>query len=164
MESRLRIKIGPMEIEYEGPTDFLKSDLLNMARELIPMCETAQNVWIDDAEDEVAQPDPMPSEISPTLNYSVNTIAGKLNAQSGRDLALAAAAFLTFVNGKESFTRQELLKSMQQATAYYKQTMGSNLSKTITRMIKGDDLLESAKGMYSLAALRKGQLNHELGI
>lgn len=167
MDGRIRIKLGKMEIEYEGPADFLKNDLVALIKDLGSVSEEIQrqdncpdgDVSVGEAfEGSGSQDDPAP------LDYSINTVASKLGVQSGRDMVLASAAYLSFVENRESFTRQDLLRTMQRATSYYKQTMGSNLSKTISRMIKGDDLLEGSKGTYSIAALRKGQLRHELGL
>lgn len=166
MDSKITVKLGSLCVEYEGPTDYLKNDLLALIERLQ---ELSANLPSASAPELISGISQATSPASPTdkckaLNYSVNTIAAKLGGKNGREIALAAAAHLTFVEQKGNFSRQELLKAMHQANSYYKQTMGSNLSKTLARMVKDNDLLENAKGSYSLSADCRKRIENVLGI
>jgi hypothetical protein len=65
-------------------------------------------------------------------SLTTGTIAAKLKARSGSTLLMAAAAHLTFVADKSTFSRQDLLSEMQSATSYYetKNELESQLADT----------------------------------
>lgn len=164
MESRITVKLGNLSVEYEGPTEYLRNDLLGLIEQLQGLSARIPNLPELDHGTSCSATPISPSTETVKLNYSVNTVAAKLGGKNGREIALAAAAYLVLVEQRDSFSRQDLLKAMQQANSYYKQTMGSNLSKTLTRMVKDDELLEGAKGTYSLSADCKKRLENALGI
>jgi hypothetical protein len=91
----------------------------------------------------------------------VNSIATKINAKSGSDVAIAAAAFLQLVEGKESFSRQELLTSMKAATKFYKTGMSSNLSGYLNSLV-GGKLNQIGTGKYCLASAEHARLETAL--
>lgn len=86
-------------------------------------------------------------------------VASKLNCKSGQDLTTAAAAFLTFVMGKGTFTRDDILQTMKGATGYYKTSYSNNLSKTLLAMVKNDTLTQSSTSEYSLHINKAKELN-----
>src|SRR5690349_3289925 len=98
--AKIRIKIGEIEIEYEGHASFLQDELLNLVQNLVGFY----------AEHKAAIPIDAPSDnlqvgssvgVSPPLDHSTNTIAAHLGASSGPELAIAAAAHLTFVKRQD---------------------------------------------------------------
>lgn len=149
MTSKLRIKIGEVEIEYEGSEDFLKQELpqlLKTAMDLHKASGASAN------------------KTSPASNNAGNgaggdipaltttSIAAKIGAKYGSDLLLAAAANFALVKKKEPFTRQELLKEMQSATAYYKKNYSANLSRYIKTALSDEVLSETATNSFALGA------------
>jgi len=161
MTSKLRIKIGEVEIDYEGTEEFLKQELpllLKTAMELYKAAGTAAN-------------GPSGSKVASSRTnkgggafppLSTASIAAKLGVGSGPDLILAAAAQLTFVAKKETFSRQELLKEMQNASGYYKKTYSNNLTKYLNGTISDQKITETAKNVYALSAKTKVELEAKL--
>jgi hypothetical protein len=158
MTSKIRIKLGPIEVEYEGTESFLKE-------ELPQLLEAVANLYKQSGIPEIKQ-DGSGSSGTGTgtalLQSTTGAIAAKLGCKTGPGLALAAAARLTFATGKEKFSRKELLSEMQTASAYYKSSHGSNLSTTLTALIKDGVFLEPAKDTYSLSATKKTELGKQL--
>ena len=155
--AKIRIKIGVIEIEYEGKASFLQDELLSLVQNLVSFY----------AEHKAAIPLDAPSDgakggSSAPLDHSTNTIAGHLGASSGPDLAIAAAAHLTLVKKQDKFTRREIDTEMKSATTYYKQNMSSNLSAALTTLLKGKRLNQIQKDVYALSASEKSALEAKL--
>jgi hypothetical protein len=85
-----------------------------------------------------------------------------LGATSGPELAIAAAARLTFVKKQDKFTRREIDTEMKSATTYYSKNMSSNLSSSLTTLVKGKRLNQIEKDVYALSANEKATLEVKL--
>jgi hypothetical protein len=98
------------------------------------------------------------------LTGTTGTIAAKLGCKVGvgKDVITAAAARMTFVESKESFTRPELLNEAKSANAYYKKTIANNLSNTLEGLVKSGDFTEITTGTYSLSATKREDLEKRL--
>lgn len=158
MSSKLRIRIGEVEIDYEGTEDFLKQELpalLKTAMELHKAAGSASGGkggnGTDGGKGKVTVP-----------TLTTGTIAARLEAKSGPTLLMAAAAHLTLVARKATFSRQELLTEMQSATSYYKKSYSNNLSKYLRGAVTEGKLQESAKNAYALSADTKNELESQL--
>ena len=130
MSSKLRIRIGEVEIDYEGTEEFLKQELpqlLKTAMELHKAAGTATKTG-----GAGSSGGGKGGSIFPPLTTA--SIAAKTNATSGPDLMLAAAAHLTLVAKKDTFSRQELLNEMQNASGYYKKSYSNNLTKYLGKV------------------------------
>ena len=96
--SKIRIKVGQIEIDYDGDHDFLKADLLSLLKEAValagstPIASAAQS-----------PPTTPPSKLNVG---TVNAISAKLAVSSGNEMMTAAAAKIHFVDNKETFSRQ----------------------------------------------------------
>lgn len=158
MTSKLRIRIGEVEVEYEGSEEFLKRDLPQLLRTAIELHGA------DDGS--TAETKPKKKSVPhggavPTL--TTGSIASKLDAKAGSDLLKAAAAHLTFVAKQETFSRQELLKEMQKAKSYYKTSYSANLSKYFkTALAKDGFLTESSSNAFALKAAARKDLEKTL--
>lgn len=146
VESKIRIKMGPIEIEFEGSEDFLKSELPTLIANVSALYQSA-----DIPEDDATSGTAPPSSQGSDLQLSTNSIAAKLHCKSGPELAVAAAAHLTLVAGKQVFTRKELLDEMKTASGYYKSSYMSNLTKTLNQLVKSK-FNEPSNGKYALTA------------
>jgi hypothetical protein len=156
MTSKIRIKFGAVEIEYEGPEDFLKSELPELLSAVSELHRNIGDNSVDTAIPSSAQP--VSSKDGVRLQGTTNTIAAKLKCASGPELLIAALAKLIFVDEQESATYQEILEEMKSAKNYYKQAMASNYSKMFGPLIKGNKINETAKEQYTLAAKEKDRL------
>jgi len=163
-ETKIQIKVGIVEFSGEGNQDWLATHLdkiLEKIPELLKIEMTNpqaiagrfatnnQNIGANGSNQ---------SQTGSSLQLSVASIATKLNAKSGQDVALAAAACLNMVKGKKSFTRSEILETMKDATGYYKNTYNKNLTNILGGMLKST-LTESSKGTYSLQAEKEKELH-----
>jgi len=87
-EATIRIKLGQIEIDYQGDASFLKRDLLDTVKELLelqkqhPAASASSKAKDDGGADigEIAQ-----------FDHSTDTIANILGAKRGPDLVMAAA-------------------------------------------------------------------------
>ncbi|GAB4512731.1 MAG: hypothetical protein Tsb0026_16850 [Sulfuricaulis sp.] len=158
MTSKIRIKLGPIEVEYEGTENFLKE-------ELPQLLEAVANLHKQSGLQEKPPAGGAPGGGGagiPQLQSTTGTIAAKLGCKTGPDLVLAAAARLTFALTKETFSRKELLEEMKTASAYHKANYVKNLSQYLRGLVKEGTLLETSKDTYSLSASKKTELGNKL--
>ena len=163
MASKLKIKMGHIEFEYEGDAQFdieAIKDLFSHLESLVGVTPAA--AFDTPSSPPANQPPESASGGEPMLNYSPNTIAAKLGAETGPDLLLAAAAHLQFVNGRDSFKRQELHDAMKAAKSYYKANMSGNLSKMIATMVSSGRINELSNSEFSLSAAEQSALKGRL--
>ena len=138
MESKIRIKLGPIEVEYEGSETFLKKELPDLIKTVTELAKTSQitgQVNLGDA-----------------FQLTTSSIAAKLSCSKGPDLVIAAAAHLSFVQKVDVFSRKQLLNDMKSASGYYKSSYRDNLSSYLKTLLKTHKLTEPTRGHYSLDA------------
>jgi hypothetical protein len=142
MSTKIRIKAGSIEVDYEGEKDFSIADI----KDLFSHIETLFKGRTPDEPEQRT----LRIESSPAKPHThVSTIASKLNVKTARDLVLAAAAVLQIYEQKDSFTRGELTEKMKAAKKHYKASMQSNLSTTL-QALEGTKLNRLRDGEYSL--------------
>jgi hypothetical protein len=149
--SKIRIKIGEVEIDYEGSEEFLKADLPNMLEAVLKIVPVPPPV----AKPHSAAAAPggaTRAQHSANQSQTVSSIAAKLGVKSGPELVKAAAYRMVAFGGNDVFSRTELTKEMRAATQYFKESYGKNLSGTLDRLVADDVLLESSPGMFALQA------------
>lgn len=158
--AKIRIKVGSMELEYEGDPSFLTGGIEAL---LTTMGSLAGQVP-EEASPEPATPVPPVNgdgnangapAVGGAFTFSTNTIAANLGAKSGSDLVICAMAQLELVQGKVSSSRAEILAEMKNAKQYYKQTMSNNLSKSFSTLISAKRINEGAKDSYALTAAER---------
>src|ERR1051325_9492929 len=120
MTSKIKLKLGSIEVEYEGSEEFLKQELPTLLRGIIDLYRES-----GDSETKVSSSAKQAASKgeqsgSAHLDLSVGTIASRLGVSTGPDLVVAACASLTFVKKQESFDRKAILNEMKHATAFYK--------------------------------------------
>ncbi|MDM9644837.1 hypothetical protein [Rhizobium sp. S163] len=151
MSAKIRIKAGPVEFEYEGETELGVADI----KELFSHIETLFKVPVlAEGGDSGHSSHPPQSQVldrpRPTgQTLHINSIASTLKAKSGGEVAVAAAAALQIYEGKESFTRAELLTTMKKATMAYKESMSGNLSTSLKTLV-GSKFNQIGTDIYSL--------------
>lgn len=154
-EARVHIKAGDKEIELVGTEEFVSTHLGSIS-ELLERLQTMGRKSDGSGGSGKALGEP-----NRAIKFSTATIAKKLNCKSAPELAVAAAARLTFVNGKAEFSRQELLTEMKTATGYYNATMVKNLSHSL-RSLVGKKLNEVATDRYALTGTASSELENAL--
>jgi hypothetical protein len=163
-KTRLRVKLGAAEIEYEGGAEFLKEEVMPTVGRMLELVQERADLQRSGPAmihgNALEASLPIANGSKPA--HSTNTIASLLNVSSGSDLAIAAAARLILVDGKDTITRAELLKEMQSATTFYKATYSGNLSKALKTLTKDDRLRLVKDNTYSLSQKERQKLEQEL--
>lgn len=158
MTSKVKIKAGAIEVEFEGSEEYMKD-------ELPALVELLYSLGPIDTTEEESEPEELAvssDKSKQKLQLTTNTIASKLNVKKGNDLVIAACAHLTFVKGADTFTRNNILAEMQLASNFYKVNMRKNLSNSLKTLINQNKLLETAKDTYAIEASLKDQLGKQL--
>ena len=102
------------------------------------------------------------SGVEPILREgTVNTVVAKLGAKTCRTLLVAAAAYITLYQGKEKFTRDELL-SCARSARLWKADYSTQVSININRMCESDELIEKGKDVYDLSQSKLSELTIKL--
>lgn len=155
MESKIRVKLGAIEVEYEGSEAFLKQEFLGLLSKLSEFYRTNKI----SANEHAGRAD---SGLGERINLSTASVAAKLGCADGPDLLVAAGAHLTLSQHVEAFTRQQLLDQIKAAKAYYKKSYSNNLTKYLIGLVKGGKFNEPSTGTYSLAADTRKDLEARL--
>ena len=147
MSTKIRIKIGSVEVDFEGSEEFLKSEFMKLVSSVSELSKEG-GLGIPPGEAGVSD-----QEEGKTIQWSTDTIASKLACKTGPDLVLAASAHLAFTDGKKSYTRKEIHEEMKTATGHYKESFsGGNLTRYFKGLVKKGKLNELATGkIYALS-------------
>jgi hypothetical protein len=147
MPSKVRLKWSSLEIEYERDESISLEDLAA----LIKMFEDSSMTKFTPV---ASQPTESAIHIKanvegPKITLHMNSVAQYMGVKKGPELVVAAAAYLQIIQGKESFSRMELLISMREATKFYMQSMGTNLDRTLKSLV-GSKFNQIASDKYCL--------------
>lgn len=156
MTSKIKIKLGPVEVEYEGGEEFLKKELPDLLSAISKLYKES-GVTVSGLE-----LGNQSGTSGGTVVGTTGTIAAKLSVSSGSDLAIAAAVRLILGMGQGAFTRDQLLNEMKTASSYYNKNYSNNLSKTLNQLVKSGKFVETAKDTYSLSANCKSEQESRL--
>ena len=162
--ANIKIKLGSLEIESEGPEEFLKTEVpnfLKLAVETYRQIPAAPIAPLANGKPHINGNGGGPAR-SGDLQGTTETIAAKLGIKKSPDLAVAAAAHLAFVEGKDSFTYDEVLNEMQTAKAYYKTHHGANLKRSLRQLVKRGVINGIAADTYAFAATTKTELEAKI--
>lgn len=155
-ESKIQVKVGIVEFAGEGEQEWLAKQLDKILEKVPELLKIEVSSLVKSTVGLTGNnPDGGTSTIS---GLSVLNIAGKLSSKSGSDLAIVAATFLHFVEGKISFTRDDISSTMKKATGIYKDSYLANLTTILAQLEKGSTFLKSGS-TYSLSANKLNELN-----
>ncbi|MEM7336729.1 MAG: hypothetical protein AAF490_31945 [Chloroflexota bacterium] len=158
MKSKIKIKMGDIEIEYEGSEEFLQKDFPEMLATIVEL----KQLNIEDDLEGIEEDDLSEENSVGGFKGTTSTVAARLKVSSGSDLVIAAASRLTLVLNQESFSRSELLKEMQAAKAYYKTSYRKNLSNYLKTLVGADRIREVAKDTYAMSASERNKVETKL--
>lgn len=157
MESKIRIKLGPIEVDYEGSESFLKQELPILIKTVTEMSKSL-NIKLEDPNSGSKSS----GRAGQTVQLSTKSIAAKLSCSSGPELIIAAAAHFALVKEQDTFSRKELLKEMQATTGYYKSSYSKNLSAYLKTVLTDGSLTEPTTGNFSLSAKKLEEMRRQL--
>ena len=156
MTTKVQLRAGSVEFSFESDSPIAVSDVKDFIAQVQDLAKSVGPVVPSEARavrvQEVAEPRLLIEDNA--LKLHVNSVADRLGAKTGADVALAASAFLQIVERKESFTRRELLDTMKNATNYFNQNIGSNLTSIIKSLL-GIKWNQLANDSY---ALKSGEI------
>lgn len=164
MTTKLRVKLGSFELEYEGDAAFSKEALEELIQHIGDVVGTTMltDVGSEESEDEATQPH-TPEGVSPTkVILHTNSIASKLGVKSASDLTLAAAARLQIYGDKQTVSRHELLSEMKSATSHFKANMVSNFTKTLKVLVTSGKLNQITQNTYSLSSAARTEIEGKI--
>ncbi|MEG3618952.1 hypothetical protein V5T82_10845 [Magnetovibrio sp. PR-2] len=152
-DSKIKIKMGAIEVEFEGSTEFLKQELLDLVEAVSKLHkETHNGSGLQTVETGNQQQLSDAAKPSDTIVGTTNEIAKKLGVNNGADLIFAAAAKLFFVDGSATFSNDDLRREMNLATSFVNKSMKSNFATNLKNAAKNDRLKEVGTNTYSLPA------------
>jgi hypothetical protein len=160
--ARIKLKVGSIELEYEGDPSFLKEGLESL---LVTMTDLAKIAPDLDEEEDTSDDFVSAVAIGTGMGQQVATatIAAHLDAKTCTELLIAALATLEIVQGKAGATRGEIAAHMKSATAYYKSTMqGGNLTKAFSTLTKAKRVNDLGSGRFSLNATERKSLEAKI--
>ena len=165
MTGKIKFKMGQIEIECEGDESFLKDEftaLLDAVADFHNKTHSSIVAAPELTQEAVVSAQANSVQSGAQIQLSTKSICSKMGAKSGRDVCMASAIKLVVMNGKETFTRPEILTEMKTATGYFKDTHSGNLSQTIDRLIKADEWHETTAGNYALSAKKEEELRQKI--
>jgi hypothetical protein len=159
MATRLRVKAGSVEVEYEGEAVFDEGSL----RHLLSHVRTLLQPIAEDEESDSEQGVQTGNGSKPGgVHLHTSEIAARLSVKTGRELTMAAAAHLAIVSEKASFTRRELLADMKSAPRYYGKSMASNLTQALRSLVRSGQLERRRDNSFSLPDVERKALEWKL--
>jgi hypothetical protein len=152
MTAKLKIRAGTVEFELETDTSLTLEEIKSLLHEVEGLSPaSASALGGSGGANDNGDGQNSKKSGGDSFKLHIGSIAAKLGAKSGADLAKAAAAQLQLSEEKETFTRQELLLTMKKAPKFYKTTMSKNLSAIIGGLIP-ETLNQVGEGVYCLTA------------
>ena len=148
---KLNLKVGVVEIAFEGNEAFLKDHVLDMIEQVLSIKENTVEIPSD-------PPTSDSNKGKELQNLAINSVASILEVDSGPDLIIAAAAHLELIHGRETFTRSDLRQEIRGATSFFKSSYASNLSSYINNLVKSEQLHEIGQDTYALPEAKKREL------
>jgi len=158
---KIRVQLGQVELDYEGEAGFIDTKLLDMLEKLQSMVAKQPDASSSTHRQQHTGHGAAPP--SPSGNITTKTIATKLSASSGSDVAKAAATRLGIISGRTSFSRADILAEMKNATGFYKKTMTNNLTNSLKSLLEDGTLNEIGTDIYTLTPRAEATLRSTLG-
>lgn len=158
--AKIRIKVGSMELEYEGDPSFLTGGIEALLVTMGDLAGKAPEEVTPHIEAAVQPPTANgvsngTSVVGGQYTVSTNTIAAHLAAKTGPELVICAMAQLELVQGKSTSGRAAILAEMKSATTYYNENMSKNMSQALSGLTKSKRINQIATDSYALSANEK---------
>ncbi len=151
--SKIRIRVGDIEIEFEGSEEFIKEQIPELLQEIADM----KGPFIKEEAEEMST-----DEHQKFIDLSVETIAEKIGVKTGKELVVATAAYLTFAKNLPSFSRREILNAMKDASHHYQKNYSKNLSRYLQPLLRDGVLNQTSSGTYALSAAARKELEQKI--
>ncbi|MBL0372618.1 hypothetical protein JJB09_11320 [Rhizobium sp. KVB221] len=160
-QAKIKLKVGSIELEYEGDPAFLKEGLESLLITMTDLAKVAppeENISVDDEDSS----DQSGAGNSGGLQLSTNSIAAHLDVKSGPELVISALAHLQLAKSVSGASRKQMLFEMQSATSYYDKNMSKNLTSAISSLVKAKKVNQLGADKYALSASELKNLEAKL--
>ena len=121
MDTKISVKVGTIEVEYEGEASFLTHGLndllLNLSNILAATPQFITKSQLENTNEIIIDQKAHETCSNNFPQMSTSNIAARLPAKSAKDLVLCAMATLQLVKKQEKQKRQYILTEMQTATS-----------------------------------------------
>lgn len=151
--TKLRLKYGAIEVEYEGSEEYLTEHLPKVLAAVAALKQAPVPAHSDGTKDELAE--------SEAKEQSVSTIAQQLKAAQGPDLIMSAALSLVR-GGSQKFEKKALRDRIKEAPAFYKQTYSDNFDNYVKTLVKKGRLSHTGGNSYSVPSAEIAKLDARL--
>jgi hypothetical protein len=155
---KLTLRYGDIELEYEGPEDFLKSEIPKLLQGVANLHGTAPPKTTKTVGAPAAASAAAPA--MPPGKLSVSTAAQRFGAANGPDLIIAAA--YTLGSDSSTFTKKQLRDAIREAKTYFKSSYANNFDNYVNTLIKKGRLNHSGGENYALSETELKALNAKL--
>ena len=148
---KIRVRLAQSEVEYEGPKSFAQQALTECVE--MAISRISEHSAPSESLENLHRIHRKHLEETPRLreNITTNSIAISLEARTGPELVMAAAARLGIYLGQENFTRNEILAEMKKAGSIYRPTFNNNLGASLKSLVKSGKLNHIQDTTYALS-------------
>lgn len=164
MSIKLGLRVGNVELNFEGAVDVFESKVEPAFKELfklgvdqvdvLPVIPATKEIHVISGSVEASVP-----------QMTVRSIASKLGADSATELITAAMASLMLVKGEKSCSRQQISEEMKLATGFFKGSYrGGNLTRALAMLVKSDVVIEVSNETFVLKDNARLDLENKLAL
>jgi hypothetical protein len=158
--SKVRLKLGQLEVECEGTEEFLRDELPKLLETFSKLQPTVAAVGHPPADTNGVGASLPPGEKAMTTS-STAFVAQKLASQTGPELATAALLYLAH-SGQEAVKRKHILAEMRTVKSVFRAHMDGNFAKFMDRLAK-DKIVNVVKaGEWALTTAARADLEQKL--
>lgn len=151
MPSRIKIKVGVIEVEYEGEEKFIKDELPGLIKAVAALHEKTGAIPVE-PEPEARTAASAGQHSGSTSSLTTSLIAAKLGCKKCPDLIIAACAYLGLVERQPQFTRKEITEEMKNATSFFHKNYIANLTAALKTLVVANRLNPIGGETYALSA------------
>jgi len=155
--TKLSVKYGEIVIDFDGPEDFLKSEL----RTIVSAVRDLSGIAAPPAITGTAKPRLGATVPVDSANASVSTIAQKLGVKNGTEL-IASAALSLALGGMPSFKKKALRDRTREAKTFWKKSYGNNFDNYVGRLVTAGRLNHVGGDDYAIPDSEQQALSTKL--
>lgn len=158
--SKIYIKIGMMEVDYEGDPDFLNDGIEKLLEKMGQLAK--ENMFYQDSaftKIDVVEKDFTSSDSgqktkqlvsSNKIEFTTSMLASHSGATTAVELALCAMAFLELNKGTKPNERSAILSEMKTVSSVYNTQMSKNNAINLKRLAKNKRINDLGSYKYAL--------------
>ncbi|MDE1158638.1 MAG: hypothetical protein PW791_10250 [Neorhizobium sp.] len=164
--AKIKIKLGSLELEYEGEPAFLTEGLPALLERFSSLSDQvaapADEPTASGTHSAAAALPEMSLLGEKVMTLTSNSVAARLGVRSGVDIIICAMATLEIFGGKAGVTKKEIQLEMKQAKSYYNSGYMNNFGRNLASLIKAKKINQLGSDSYALSAAERKQLEAQL--